>query len=469
VLSVDQIAAILWRRRVTFLVTFVLVVAGAAAAIALMPKVYSTSAYLYVSSGSASGSDYEQVQINQVITKTFAELLQTRNIADEVAGRIPWDDNGAGLQNAVEISPVESTQLIRMTAEASTARRAQVLANTYAEVFIEQADQLLGTRSATTSVRLAERAPLITNQARPRPKLYMLVGAIIALLVAAGGALLRHRTDQRLELDSSSTEIYGLPLIGRISATASPELVLSAPPEQGSLRDRATQEEYRLLLANLSFVNHGRRPRTIAVVSAGQGEGKSTTAVSLGHAAAEMGIRTLLVDADMRRPRLSRALAHEVGPTGGLSTFLAPDEPLAISEVAVDTGPLSVVAAGPVPVNPTALLGSDEFADFVDRAARVYDLVIIDTPPISVGADASLVSAKVEGVVLVIDVRSTRRTVLLRAIDQLERVQAHVLGAVVNRANRDTTAYYYAEDAISSNGGGVRRRTGDAAAAADEV
>jgi len=466
VLSLDQLAAVVWRRKVTFIVTFLLVMVGAAVAISLMTKVYSTSAYLYVSGGKNAGSDYEQVQINQVVSKTFAELLQTRNVANDVAAALPWKESGQGVLNSVSVTPVESTQLITLNAEASSAERAQTLANTYAQVFIDQAGKVLGDTSSATQVRLAERAPLITNQARPRPKLYMLIAAIIGLILATGAALLRHRTDQRLELDDTSTELNGLPLIGRVSAGTAGELPLHAEIDDLSERGRRAQEEYRLLLANLSFVNHGRRPRTLAVVSSGQGEGKSTTTVSIGRAAVEMGVRTLLVDGDLRRPRLSQAVAREAGPSAGLSSFLTSPDPLAISEVAVDLGGLSVIPSGPVPVNPTALLGSDEFIEFVERAGKIYDLVIFDTPPLAVGADASLMCANVEGVLLVIDARSTRRTPLMRAIDQLTRAKANVLGIVVNRATQETTPYYY--DANHTGGGDDGRRRRETVSAADE-
>lgn len=447
-LSIDQLAAIVWKRKVTFLVTFVLVVAAAAAVTYALPKVYRTGAYLYVSSGRQAASDFEQVQTNQVITRTIAELLQTRNTADDVAEALPFEASGRNLQTTVDIQPIAQSQLITITAEASSAQRAQTIANTYARTFIDTFSGTIGADRAAARVTLATPAPIISSQARPRPKLYMLIGIILAAFAALAASLLRHRTDQRLELDASDTEIHDLPIIGRVSTVPTNEIGqgrLLRPSESKPLRGLA--EEYRLLLANLAFANHGKRPRTLAVVSAGQGEGKSTTVLSLGRAAAEVGVHTVLVDADLRRPGLTALTGSKVGgPSRGLSSFLVDLEPLALSDVATEVAgiDLSVVPSGPLPPNPAALLGSRALSDFMERAAKVFDLVVFDTPPLSVGADASLVCSAVEGVVLVIDARNTRRTSLLQAVDQLKRAKANVLGVVVNKSGEPLdSAYYY--------------------------
>src|SRR5687768_6735180 len=137
-LSIDQLAAIVWKRKVTFVVTFLLVLGGAAAVTFMLPKVYRTGAYLYVTAGRQAASDFEQVQTNQVITRTVAELLQTRNTADDVASRLPFKGTGRNLQTTVEVELIAQSQLITVTAEASSPRRAQIIANTYARTFIDR-------------------------------------------------------------------------------------------------------------------------------------------------------------------------------------------------------------------------------------------------------------------------------------------------------------------------------------------
>lgn len=433
-LNADQILPVLWKRRLTFLLTFALILGGVAAATFTLPKVYSTTAYLIVNPAKTSGSAYENTQITQQLTKTFAELLQTPNVANRVAQRLPASlpRTGRALLPAITVTPVQQSSLIEISAEARSPADAQTIANTYASVFTETAGSF---SDASARVTVAEPAALAASPSRPKPKLYLLVGALLAALIAAAAAMTRHRLDQRLEITDSSTELLGLPVIGRIPVRAS----------SGDF-DVMYQEAFRLILANLSFVRQGGRPSTLAIVSAGPGEGKSSCCIGIAGAAADMGTKTVLVEGDLRRPSLSdRVPTARDRRSGGLSTFLVSPVPLALDDVvlpAQDRSGLHLVPSGPIPPNPSALLSSKRVLDFTRRAMRIFDLVVYDTPPFAAGADASLVAAGVEGVVLVVDATRTKRTAALHAIDQLERTRANVLGVVINRVPSSISDYY---------------------------
>src|SRR5262245_49571935 len=143
--SADQVLRILWRRKWLVLATFLLVLAAVAAITAALPKVYSTEAFVLVDANRPGASDFEATQTNTVLTKTYAELLQTRNVADEVATQLPFSTTGRALQHQVDIAPVSDTQLIRIQAESGSPAKAQSIANTYARVFVQQTRGLGGT------------------------------------------------------------------------------------------------------------------------------------------------------------------------------------------------------------------------------------------------------------------------------------------------------------------------------------
>jgi capsular exopolysaccharide synthesis family protein len=446
----DHLIAILWKRKITFVLVFALVLGAAAAVTFSLPKVYETRAYLYVSSGGGSVSDFEQVQTNQVVVKTLAELLQSRNVAEASASRLPFPESGQGLLGSVQIEAIPQSQLITIGASAAQPARAQTIANTYAGTFVLLQRELLSLDAATRQASLAASAPLVTAPSRPKPILYLLVGALVAVFVATGAAVLRQRTDRRLRLDPSTTEIEGVSIIGRIPRVPQSAVGTHLMDEHRPESARRLDEAFRFVLANLAFVNGGRRPRTLAVVSAGQSEGKSTTCLSLAIAAAELGIRALLVDGDMRRPRLAGLIGQPTnGPQPGFSSILGniSDEHLLKGVQEVGGSGLLVLPAGPQPPNPAALLGSARLDEFTRDVQKGFELVIFDTPPLTVGADASLVAAVSEGVILVIDARTTSRPDLLRALDQLRRTNANVLGVVLNRVTeRSDHGYYYAVD-----------------------
>jgi capsular exopolysaccharide synthesis family protein len=446
----DHLLATLWKRKITFLLIFALVLGAAAAVTFTLPKVYKTQAYLYVSSGGGSVSDFEQVQTNQVVIKTLAELLQSRNVAKASASRLPFFESEQALLGSVEIEAIPQSQLITIGASGARPERAQTIANTYAGTFVLLQQELLGLDATTRQVTLAASAPLVTAPSRPKPTLYLLVGALVAAFVATGAAVLRQRTDRRLHLDPSTTEIEGVSIIGRIPRVAQSALGTHLVDEHRPAAAQRLDEAYRFVLANLAFVNGGRRPRTLAVVSAGESEGKSTTCLSLAIAAAELGVRALLVDGDMRRPRLAGLIGQPAnGSPPGFSSILGniTGEQLLNGVQEVTGSSLLVLPSGPQPPNPAALLGSPRLDEFTREVQEGFELVIFDTPPLTVGADASLVSAVSEGVILVIDARSTSRPDLLRALDQLYRTNANVLGIVLNRVPGGSDhSYYYTVD-----------------------
>ena len=163
----DHLLTTLWRRRGTFLLTFFAMMAAVAAVTFSLPKVYSTVAYLWVTPGSQARSDFEATQTSQVLTRTYAELLQTRPVADAVAAELPYEATGSELQGSVKASPVSQSQLLAVEAEAKSPERARQLANTYAKVFRDVADRYASegtTRSRLTiaSTRAhASRSPRI--------------------------------------------------------------------------------------------------------------------------------------------------------------------------------------------------------------------------------------------------------------------------------------------------------------------
>jgi polysaccharide biosynthesis transport protein len=441
----ERLLPILWRRRWWVLATFVLTVAAAAALSYNLPKVYTAKTYLLIQPERPSASDFEATQVATALNTTYAELLDTRNVALEVAGELP-PRLASGLRGAVSIEPIPESQLIAIAADGPSPADSALVANTYARVFVRLAERFR-TQGLATSARVSQAvpAPPPADQARPRPKLYIAIAAVLGALLAAGVGFLRHRLDQRLQVSPDTTELFGLPVIARIpQRSAATMRSIAAGDVAGDSDARGLAEAFRLLLANLSFANLGERPKSIAVLSSAASEGKSITALSLGRAASEVGIETLLVDADLRRPSLTEKLEGAVeNPDIGLSSLLVRPA-LSLSEATSSlSDSLSLVPAGPIPPNPAALLGSKALPEFDRRAHRAYELLIYDTPPLAIAADASLVASMAEGALLVINVRSAKRRVVMQAVDQLRRTRANILGVVLNRVPESGASYGY--------------------------
>jgi capsular exopolysaccharide synthesis family protein len=393
--------------------------------------------------------------------------------SDDVAARITASQEGQS--DAVEV-----------TAKDTDPRRAAKLANTYAEEFVaarrstqqssvraarqriadaiaglapdntEQARQLrrrdqdLAALQAVVAgdVKVLDPAEVPRSPASPNKTRAAQLGAFAGLLLGIGAALWLQRVDRRLRRPSEVEAALGVPLLAMI-----PRSQALAREPAGGLFDPARGshvdiEPFRALRAKLRHMDSGRPLRSILVTSAARGDGKSTVSLGLAAAAAAAGDRVLLIEADWRTPALSPALSDM-----GLSSVLAGGRALddVVIEVLlgsysgatdVSSRPagrlwrLNVLPSGPAPENPDELIESASMAELLAEAEARYDLVVVDTPPVSVVADAFALMGLVSGVIIVTRLRHSTHEALGVLNTQLSGVGARVLGVVVNGAGR---------------------------------
>ena len=201
-------------------------------------------------------------------------------------------------------------------------------------------------------------------------------------------------------------------------------------------------EAYRHLRTSLLLSSAGQPPKTILVTSSQPSEGKTTTAVNTAFMLAQTGAEVLIIDCDLRRPRLH---AHfEVPNTGGLTNLLSGDANIETHLRSYDRQPnLKILTSGPVPPNPAELLGSDEMRRLLAQLSARFAHIIVDSPPTISFTDASILSTMVDGVVLVVHGGRSSRAVVRRAKQQLVDVGAHIFGVVLNNVRLESKDYYY--------------------------
>ena len=196
----------------------------------------------------------------------------------------------------------------------------------------------------------------------------------------------------------------------------------------------AAAEAYRTLSTNIQFSSLDRDVRTLLVTSVGPEEGKSIVLANLAITMAEGGRRVVMVDCDLRRPSLHLFVGLSDQP--GLTTMML-NEALAPPLQATPYPNVSLVAAGPLPPNPAELISSERFTRVLAAIAAEADVVLVDAPPISAVTDATILATRVDGVLLVVDSGRTRRDPGRRAAEQLQRVGARVLGAVLTNVKAE--------------------------------
>jgi protein-tyrosine kinase len=200
-------------------------------------------------------------------------------------------------------------------------------------------------------------------------------------------------------------------------------------------------EQYRAIRTNLQFASIDKQLRTILITSANPSEGKSTTIANLAIVLAQQGNRVLLVDADLRKPSVHYTFRcqNTMGLTSVLTKQVTLDEAITSSEVEN----LTILTSGPIPPNPSELLGSKAMELLLKSADVAYDFILLDTPPVLAVTDAQLVANLCDGVILVISSGKTEVEQGVMATEILKRSKAKILGAVLNQKDIKQSQYYY--------------------------
>ena len=200
-------------------------------------------------------------------------------------------------------------------------------------------------------------------------------------------------------------------------------------------------EAYRTLRTNVQFTSVDSETKKIMITSSGPREGKSSTIANLAVSIAQTGKSVIVVDADMRNPTQHKIFGLDNGQ--GLSVALVQDQDFQkyVRETAVPG--VMVLTGGPIPPNPAELVGSKRMKRLIEEFSQEYDIVLIDTPPIIAVTDAAILAQQVDGVILVLAAGEVNKDYALRAKEQLDKVGAKILGAVLNKADMKASEYYY--------------------------
>ncbi len=293
------------------------------------------------------------------------------------------------------------------------------------------------------------------NPSSPKIVVNVLIALLLGGLLGIGGAFLVDYLDDSIKSADDVERATGLATLGAI-----PKMRLDSGKSQ--IYSLATlvyprssvAESFRALRTNLEFTGIDAPIATILVTSPLPREGKTTVATNLAVAFAQAGHRTVLVDADLRRPEVHKFFALD--NRRGLTSILRSDD-ISIADVALGTedANLRIVTSGPPPPNPAELLASTRMTVILERLKRSAEIVIIDSPPVNLVTDAAILIRQVDGAILVVDAGHTSRTAVRRAADSLSRVGGRVLGAAMNRGSAASASgvYGYYEDEKKAAGG----------------
>ncbi|MCC6338252.1 MAG: polysaccharide biosynthesis tyrosine autokinase [Myxococcales bacterium] len=312
----------------------------------------------------------------------------------------------------------------------------------YESVYKRLKDIELSGALRTSNVKVLDAARPSMAPIRPNVPQGVLMGVIAGLILGLGIALLLEFLDSSVSSQSEVEERLGLTFLG---------FVPTIPENPNGPKDLHVFREPKSLIAectravrtNLLFMSPDKPFKRMLVTSSGPQEGKSTTVINLGITMAQSGNRVLIIDTDMRRPRLHRAFG--VPNDVGVSSVVVGEGQAEDAVKSTEVPGLFVLPCGPVPPNPAELLHTKAFADLLNHLGEKFDRILLDSPPVGAVADAVVLATQADGVVVVLKAGQTHREVAQRTVKALRDVKANIYGAVLNDVNLEKSKYgdYY--------------------------
>lgn len=411
----------------------------------------------------------EHPRIIEVTTEITALRAQLQDEIDGAIRAAEADLRAAGsmeadLRHAVEEANTAGLELNLWEIEfTQLTRERENNAELYETVLERTTETDLTRMLRTTHVRTVDTALAPTSPVRPRMLNAAGIGLGGGLVLGLVVALLLTRLDRRIKSMHAAEEL-GLSILGVVRIVD--DTALAASPktgrQPGPARRRAnksksrsgasdvvvhthplsaTAENFRTLRTNLMFASGDKPLRVLAVTSPNPREGKTTVTTNLAISIAQSGKRVLVIDADMRRPRIHHAFG--VGGKRGLTSILVGDASLASAVQETLVPGLWVLACGPIPPNPAELLHRERFQKLMLEARETYDFVVCDSPPLGAVTDAAVLASQVDGTLVVVRAQQTTRDALTSVLRQLHDVGAAVVGGVLNGFDPRMRRYEY--------------------------
>lgn len=379
----------------------------------------------------------------QLVMQSSAKLSKKNNVQTEFTQEQMQD-----LEDKIKNAQEEIQKLRTQLDDASSARQIQELEtkinalenkisnwqNTYAQMLlsIEGSD--------FNALTIVEDATVPAFPFSPNIKLNVVTAAIIGLLLAIGGALLIEYLDDTVKTSDDIEKLVGLPTLATISfingENYNDKLIAANNPMDPVV------EAFRIMRTNLQFSSLDKPARTIMLTSPNPAEGKSLTIANLAVTIAQSGKKVIIVDTDLRKP-----VQHNIFKLSnhhGFSEIIINTE-TNITDILQSTGVenLWLLNSGVLPPNPAELLGSERIRAIIHELISYADIVLFDSAPVLPVSDAIILSTRVDGIIVICEAGKTRKNELKRAVQELERVHAHILGVLLNRVAKHSKHYYY--------------------------
>lgn len=427
---------------------FLLAVSASLALSITTTPVYESQTRIYITadSTSSSGNDIgaNYFLVSQI--KSYAQLANHAEVLRLTSEKL-GSDAPTDLASKISAQALPESLILQVTTHDTNPERAQTIAQAHALVLVDYLEELetpKGDENPQIKATLTDPASYNPSPIAPRTALNTIVAALLGLMLGCALALARELLDNTVHSADEMQETVNAPVMASVGTDSE----MAKRPLLTQLSAFSTRgEAFRVLRTNLQFLDLDSEVKSLVITSATAGEGKTSTSANLAIALAQAGRRVLLVDGDLRRPRVAGLLGLDASI--GLTTVLVGRSELEGSIQRHAESGVYVLASGPTPPNPSEVLQSRATRDLIQQLRNAYDIVIVDAPPVLPVADASILATACDGAIIVARHGKTHREHIQTAAQRIRSVNGKILGAVVNFVPKQTAQnyyYYYAEE-----------------------
>ena len=414
-----------------------------------IPKLYTSSIQLYVDT---SNDDENKNNLNilseqtyaQNLVATYIKMLNTNTFYTELSEHINNKYTAKQLSEMVSFSSDEKTEIFDAKVTTSSPNDSKLIADAVGKVAPEAISRL----KSKATLKIVDYAQLPTAPSSPNEIKNVIIAMIAGLVISVGISLLRAFLDKKMRYNEEMTMIGDIPILAAIpkfdavnkSNKKKEGVSMKKYPKRGSFQDVKLnaeavgfqiKESYKKARTNIAYSIVKKGCKMVSITSSSKSEGKTITAVNIAIALAQqVDTRVLIIDCDLRRPRIQSVL--EIPVDKGITNYL--NFECEVSDIVYTSklDNLDAICCGTIPPNPSELLSSDNMKELIKELSKQYDYIIFDTPPIGVVIDALPIIKQTDGVVVIVrdnvtDIRDYKKT-----IDILKRSEANIIGVIFN-------------------------------------
>ncbi len=425
---------------------------------------YQSSIELYVTNISANNSSNDtnvnanDINASQKLVNTYKVILQTDKAVDKLLKLTGLEYSKDEILEMISFSTVENTEILKITATSTDPYLSANICNGYADIASDVIREVIN----GGSVQVLSRAKATGKPTSPNITLLTLIGFFIGFVIAAVVYLLIDLLANTVKNEHDLSNKCNVPVIGSIPDIFAlkelniPSSVLHANKalSQNKMTNKKLladftiisanspfimTESYNMVRTNLMFSMATTNHKVIIISSSLPNECKSTTSVNLAISMASTGSKVLLMEGDLRNPTLHR-IFHQ-NNSKGLSRILAGMSTVESALISNIRPNLDLITGGPIPPNPSELIGSDNMSELIGKLSENYDYIFIDSPPVNIVADALILSKHAAGIIMLAREGKTKYNDLNKALAKIESTQSNILGIIVTDSDQVSNNY----------------------------